>query len=97
MTVAVAGSSASISANVARGSRAIASWSVTYGMTDEHTPTPMPQASQAGWPNAGGGLAQAERGGDHRGDEHGRAQLVDAASGPAAAAGDRGDRARRRA
>ena len=37
-----------MSAKVARGSRAIASWSVTYGITDEHKPTPMPQASHAG-------------------------------------------------
>src|SRR6202044_2908065 len=40
-------------ANVARGSRAIASWSATYGITDEQTPTPIPQASQTGWVNAG--------------------------------------------
>ncbi len=48
IAVAVAGSSASISANVARGSLAIASWSVTYGITDEQRPTPTPQASQSG-------------------------------------------------
>src|SRR6266496_3282999 len=45
VSVANTGSSASIRANVARGSLAIASWSVTYGMTDEHTPTPRPASS----------------------------------------------------
>jgi len=53
MTVAKTGSSASISENVARGSRAMASWSVTYGITDEHTPTPAPASSRAGCRNAG--------------------------------------------
>jgi hypothetical protein len=48
MTVAAAGSSASIRAKVARGSRAIASWSVTYGITEEQTPTPTPHASHTG-------------------------------------------------
>ena len=52
MTVAAAGSRASISANVARGSRAMASWSVTYGITEEQRPTPAPHSSQAGWLNA---------------------------------------------
>ena len=42
ITVAVAGSSETSSAYVARGSRAIASWSQTYGITEEATPTPMP-------------------------------------------------------
>ena len=40
--VAVAGSKASMSAKLARGSRDIASWSQTYGITDEQTPTPTP-------------------------------------------------------
>jgi hypothetical protein len=80
--VAVAGSSASISANVARGSLAIASWSVTYGTTDEHRPTPTPQASQRRVPERRGGLVQAERGGDDARHQHGRAELVDPASGP---------------
>ena len=48
MIVANVGSSASISAYLPRGSRAMASWSVTYGMTDEHTPTPAPAASSTG-------------------------------------------------
>jgi len=51
--VAVAGRIASISAKVDRGSRAIASWSVTYGVTEEHTPTPMPHSSQLGCTNVG--------------------------------------------
>ena len=33
---------------MARGSRAIASWSHTYGITDEVTPTPMPAAIATG-------------------------------------------------
>jgi hypothetical protein len=53
MIVANTGSSASISANVALGSRAIASWSATYGMTDEQTPTPAPASSRTGCVNAG--------------------------------------------
>ena len=53
MTVAAAGSSASIKAKVALGSRAMASWSETYGMTDEQMPTPTAQTSQSGWANAG--------------------------------------------
>jgi hypothetical protein len=31
----------------------MASWSVRYGITDEHTPTPIPHASQTGWVKAG--------------------------------------------
>jgi hypothetical protein len=58
MIAANTGSSASMSANVARGSRAMASWSVTYGMTEEHTPTPAPAASSTGWPNAGSAPAR---------------------------------------
>src|ERR1039458_2044419 len=49
MTVAAAGSSASMRAKVARGSRAMASWSVTYGITEEQSPTPIPQRSHTGW------------------------------------------------
>jgi hypothetical protein len=48
MTVAAAGSRDSSSANVARGSRANASWSHTYGITDEQIPTPAPAASNSG-------------------------------------------------
>jgi hypothetical protein len=47
-TVAVAGSSDTISEYVARVSRAIASWSHTYGMTEEVTPTPIPAPSAIG-------------------------------------------------
>jgi hypothetical protein len=36
---------------VARGSRAIASWSQTYGITDDDTPTPIPAASVTGSAN----------------------------------------------
>jgi hypothetical protein len=46
------GSRASIRAKLARGSLAIASWSVTYGITEEHGPTPTPAASSSGWVNA---------------------------------------------
>lgn len=53
MTVANTGSSASMSENVARGSRAMASWSATYGMTDEQTPIPAPASSRTGCRNAG--------------------------------------------
>ena len=37
---------------MARGSRAIASWSDTYGITDEQMPTPMPAATATGSVNA---------------------------------------------
>src|SRR5215213_10966082 len=53
ITAATAGSSATISAYVERAIRAIASWSVTYGITDEDTPTPMPAAIATGSVNAG--------------------------------------------
>jgi hypothetical protein len=53
ISVAVAGRSDTSSAYVARDRRAIASWSHTYGMTDEQTPTPMPAASATGSANAG--------------------------------------------
>lgn len=46
--MAVAGSSETISEYVARGSRAIASWSHTYGMTEDVIPTPMPAPSATG-------------------------------------------------
>ena len=49
----MAGSNASISANVDRFSRAIANWSATYGITDEHTPTPTAAASNLTSVNAG--------------------------------------------
>src|SRR6266536_1329610 len=52
ITVAVAGRSATNSAYVARGKRAIASWSNTYGMTDDETPTPIPAAIAIGSPSA---------------------------------------------
>src|SRR5262245_40410199 len=48
MTTANTGSRASMRANVARGSRAMASWSVTYGMTDEQIATPNPASSKTG-------------------------------------------------
>src|SRR4051812_38973099 len=57
MRSAIAGRSATKSAYVARGIRAIASWSRTYGITDEEMPTPMPAASATGSPNAGAACA----------------------------------------
>ena len=45
--MAVAGSRASIRAKVARRSRAMASWSVTYGITEEQRPTAIPQSQPA--------------------------------------------------
>ena len=36
-----------------RASRRIASWSVTYGITDEQMPTPTPAAIATGAPSAG--------------------------------------------
>jgi hypothetical protein len=53
MTVAVAGSSEIINAYVARGRRAIANWSQTYGITEDEMPTPIPAASVAASVNAG--------------------------------------------
>ena len=50
---AMAGRMASRRANVARGNRAMASWSDTYGITDELTPTPMAAASSSKLTNAG--------------------------------------------
>ena len=52
MIVALAGSNDMSSAKAARGSLAIASWSVTYGITDEQMPTPQPDPSRGGWENA---------------------------------------------
>lgn len=52
MTIAIAGSSASSSAYVDRAIRAIASWSQTYGITEELMPTPIPAASATGSTNA---------------------------------------------
>src|SRR5690242_844592 len=52
ITVAMAGNSATISEYAARLRFAIASWSVTYGITDEQIPTPMPAASATGSVNA---------------------------------------------
>jgi hypothetical protein len=53
MAVAVAGSSETSSAYAARLSRAIASWSVTYGITDDEIPTPIPASSPTGSSAAG--------------------------------------------
>ena len=53
ITVAVAGRSETSSAYVERGSRAIASWSHTYGITEDAIPTPIPAASATGSTNAG--------------------------------------------
>lgn len=52
MIVAHAGSRLSSRANVARGTRAITTWSMTYGTTDEQIPTPAPASSQPGWASA---------------------------------------------
>ncbi len=57
MTVAVAGRRTTSSAYVPRESRAIASWSHTYGITDEDTPTPIPASSATGSANAGAASA----------------------------------------
>ncbi|GFJ93579.1 hypothetical protein Prum_072210 [Phytohabitans rumicis] len=59
MTVAEAGKMLSINAKVARRSRAMASWSVTYGMTEEQTPTATPASSQPGWSKAGAELVDS--------------------------------------
>ena len=48
MIVALAGSNDMSSAKAARGSLAIASWSVTYGITDQQMPTPQPAPSRSG-------------------------------------------------
>ena len=53
IAVAVAGSSETSSAYVARSSRAIASWSQTYGITEDAIPTPTPAASATGSVRAG--------------------------------------------
>ena len=46
MTMAVAGRIDNSRAKVERVSRAMASWSVTYGMTDEQMPTPIPASNR---------------------------------------------------
>lgn len=48
-----AGSRESRRANVARGSRDIANWSVTYGITDEQIPTPIPAPRRDGYRKVG--------------------------------------------
>jgi hypothetical protein len=53
ITVAVAGRSETRSAYVARRIRAIASWSKTYGITDDEIPTPIPAARATGSTSAG--------------------------------------------
>ena len=58
-TVAVAGSSATRSEYVARRRRAIASWSKTYGTTDDAMPTPMPAARATGSSSTGAALEPA--------------------------------------
>ncbi len=50
-SVAVTGSRESSRAYVDRGSRAIATWSATYGITVEDTPTPTAHSSQSGCAN----------------------------------------------
>ena len=77
ITVAVAGSSETISEYVARLSRAIASWSKTYGTTDDATPTPSPAASATGSTNAGAALGAADRRDRDERDEHRRTEPVD--------------------
>jgi hypothetical protein len=52
INVAVAGSRATNRAYVARGRRAIASWSNTYGITDDEMPTAAPAARATGSRNA---------------------------------------------
>ena len=79
ITVADAGRMLSISANVARRRRFIASWSATYGMTDEHTPTANAAASNAGWVNAGMAARDPDRRGQHGRHEHRDAEPVDRA------------------
>ena len=53
ITVAVAGRSETRSAYVSRRMRAMASWSQTYGITDDVMPTPIPARSAAGARKAG--------------------------------------------
>ena len=50
MSVAVAGRSESNNEKLARGSRDIAIWSHTYGITDEQNPTVMPASMSFGAP-----------------------------------------------
>ena len=52
-------------------------------MTEEHRPTPIPQASQTGWVKVGGGVTDADRRSDGRPREHRRAELVNSAQGRA--------------
>ncbi len=79
ITVAVAGSSETSSAYVARRIRAIASWSNTYGMTDDEIPTPMPAASRTGSAKRRRGVPDADRYHRDQGDDHGRGEPVDPA------------------
>ena len=69
-----------------RGRRAIASWSQTYGITDEAMPTPIPAASATGSVNAGTARPARQRRHDDQRHEHRSAERVDAAR--FAAAGD---------
>ena len=77
-TVAVAGRIETMSEYVAAGSRAIASWSKTYGITDDATPTPIPAASATGSANAGMAL-HPRPGYDDRSQEHRGRETVESA------------------
>ena len=55
----------------------MASWSKTYGITDEAMPTPMPAASATGRRAPARALQPAERRHDDCRDEHRRGQPVD--------------------
>ena len=69
-TTAVAGNRATISEYVDRGSRAIASWSVTYGITDDEIPTPTPASSTSGVAEHREHLPPAGRRDQHERDQH---------------------------
>src|SRR5215469_3640675 len=53
ITLAMAGRRERSRAKVLRARRAMASWSQTYGMTDEQIPTPAPAAMSKGWEKVG--------------------------------------------
>ena len=69
-TVAVAGSSASSTANRAVPTRRSTTWSSTYGTTLDSTPTPSPSTSTAGSTSVAGPPGIAEQ--QHRREQHGR-------------------------
>src|SRR4029453_5187930 len=87
MIVPSIGNSASIREKVTRGSLAMASWSVTYGTTEEHSPTPTPASSSPGWANAAQGASEPHWRHNPGGAQHRRAELVDPAHRAGASVG----------